>query len=59
MSTTPLPPATFTTNPLGPYNDPIWENTVSGAAAVAVAIYESLLLFQGEWWESILAGVPY
>jgi len=62
MSTTPLPATTFTNRQLGPNNDPIWgqgtANFLQGTAAVAQAIYQSLLLFQAEWWENVNFGTP-
>jgi hypothetical protein len=63
MSSQPLSPSIFTYRQNGSaYNDPQWgqgsRNFLSGTAAVAQAIYTRLLLLQGEWWESILAGTP-
>jgi len=56
------PAATFLYRQLGPNNDPLWgqgsANFLRDAAAVAQAIYSRLLLFEGEWWESVLDGTP-
>jgi len=47
---------------LGPNYDPLYGNGQAdfliGIAAVAQIIGTTLRLFQGEWWENLLAGVP-
>lgn len=49
---------TITYRQLGPNNDPIWPNFFSDIYAVAQAIQTRLLLFEGEWWESLTEGTP-
>ena len=48
---------------LGPANDPLWgqgkTNFITDINAVAQAIRTVLLLFQGEWWESVQSGTPW
>lgn len=52
--------ATFTYRQLvGPYNEPMWSAYYSGAQAVAQAIMTRLMLFEGEWWESVTDGTPW
>lgn len=50
---------TITYRELGPNNDPIWPSFLSDIYAVAQAIKTKLLLFEGEWWESITEGTPW
>jgi hypothetical protein len=60
----PLPPSTFTYRQLGPapYSEPQFGqgtgNYLQGSDAVAQAVMTRLLLFEGEWWESVNDGTP-
>jgi hypothetical protein len=55
-------PAVFIYRQLNPYNDPQWgqgvANFLTNVYAVAQAVRTILLLFLGEWWESVLDGTP-
>ena len=54
--------AKITYRALGPNNDPQCgqgqANFLSDLLAVGQAIYTRLLMFQGEWWENQLDGLP-
>jgi hypothetical protein len=54
--------ATITCRALGPSNDPQQgqgqANFLSDLDAVAQIIHQRLLLFQGEWWENAIEGLP-
>lgn len=62
MSASSIPVSTVTYRQLGANNDPVWgqgsSNFLSGAQAVAQAVQTRLQMFQGEWWESLLDGLP-
>lgn len=53
---------TITVRNMGPNYDPLYGNGqddfLSDADAVAQIIGTTLRLFQGEWWENLLDGVP-